>query len=80
MVKAVVNLGDHEDRIVSIVKGKFGLHNKSDAINLIIDRYEEECMAPELRPEYREELEEADRGRSKKFTSIADLRREIENV
>ena len=80
MVQAIVNLGNHEDRIVTIVKGKFGLHNKSDAINLIIDKYEEECLEPELRPEYREELEKADKGKSKKFSSIADLRQEIENV
>ena len=48
MVKAVVDLGEHEDRVVTIVKGKFGLKNKSDAINKIIDIFEEEYLEPEF--------------------------------
>ena len=36
MVQAIVNLGENEDRVLSIVKGKFGLKNKSEAVNLVI--------------------------------------------
>jgi hypothetical protein len=80
MVQAIVNLGEREDRVLTIVKGKFGLRNKSEAVNLVIGKYEKELLEPKLRPEYKEELLKIDRGKFKKFSSIEDLRREIEHV
>ena len=56
MVQAVITLGEHENRILNIIKGKFGLHNKSEAIQLIINEYEKEILEPELRPEYIEKM------------------------
>ena len=44
MVQAIINLGEHEDRILNILKGKFGLKNKSDAVNLVIEKYGEEFL------------------------------------
>ena len=52
MVQAIITLGEHEDRVINVVKGKYGLKNKSDAINLIIEKYEEVLLEPELRPEF----------------------------
>jgi hypothetical protein len=80
MVQAIVNLGENEDRVLSIVKGKFGLKNKSEAVNLVIDKFEEALLEPNLRPEYKEELLKVDNGKFKSFSSIEELRREIENV
>ena len=80
MVQAIVNLGEHENRLLTIIKGKFGLKNKSEAVNFVIDKYEEEFLEPELRPEYKEELLRIDKGKFKRFASIDDLRKEIENV
>ena len=56
MVQAIINLKDEEDRVLNIVKGKYGLKNKSEAINLIIKQYEESFLEPELRPEYKDKL------------------------
>jgi len=80
MVQAIVNLGVHEDRLLTIVRGKFGLKNKSEAVNFVIDKYGEELLEPELRPEYKEELLKIDKGKFKRFASIDALRKEIENV
>ena len=52
MVQAIVNIGEYEDRVLNIIKGKFGLKNKSEAINLIIKEYDEEFLEPELKPEF----------------------------
>ena len=57
MVQAVINLEEHENRVLNIVKGKFGLRNKSEAVNFIIDEYEKVLLEPELRPEYIEKME-----------------------
>ena len=80
MVQAMVNLGEHEDRLLTIVRGKFGLKNKSEAVNFVIYKYGEELLEPELRPEYKTELLKIDKGKFKRFRSINDLRKEIENV
>ncbi len=56
MVQAVISLSEHADRVINIVKGKFGLKNKSEAIQLIINEYEKELLEPELRPEYVEKM------------------------
>ncbi len=80
MAQAIITLGEHEDRVLTIVKGKYGFKNKSDAVNFVIDKFEETFVEPSLRPEYKKELLEIDLGHFKKFSSIEQLRREIEHV
>ncbi|MFC1691344.1 antitoxin [Nanoarchaeota archaeon] len=63
MVQAVVDLREHADRVLTIIKGKFGFKNKSDAVNYIIEKYEEELLEPELRPEYKDKLANIIRGK-----------------
>ncbi len=77
MVQAIINLEEHEARILNIVKGKFGLKNKSEAIKLVIDKFEE-CLEPEIRPEYLEKLEKIRKQEGTKFKNIAELRKHIE--
>lgn len=52
MVQAIITLNEHTNRILNIVKGKFGLKNKTEAVNLIIKTYEKEFLEPQLRPEF----------------------------
>lgn len=63
MVQAIITLGEHEDRVLTIIKGKFGLKNKSDAVNFVIDRFEEELLEPQLRPEYKIKIEKILKGK-----------------
>ena len=58
MVQAVINFNEHENRVINIVKGKYGLKNKSEAIEHIINEYEKEHLEPELKPEYVEKMKE----------------------
>ncbi|MDP2907802.1 MAG: DUF2683 family protein [Nanoarchaeota archaeon] len=80
MVQAVINLGEYEDRILMIIKGKFGFKNKSDAINFTIDKFGEEFLEPELKPEYVEKLSKIKKEKGIRFKSIEELRKEIENA
>ncbi|NOR48849.1 MAG: DUF2683 domain-containing protein [Methanosarcinaceae archaeon] len=52
MVQAFINIDEHTNRILNIIKAKYGLTNKSSAIELMASQYEEEILEPELRPEY----------------------------
>lgn len=81
MVQAVIDIGDHEDRILSIVKGKFGFKNKSDAVNFVISRFDEELLEPELRPEFIQKIQKLDeKGKFIRYKSVSALRKEIEHA
>lgn len=56
MVQAVINITENTNRVLNIVKAKFGLRDKSQAINIVVDEYEENFLEPQLRPEYKNKL------------------------
>jgi hypothetical protein len=56
MVQAVINIDENTNRVLNIVKAKFGLKDKSQAINLVVNEYEQTSLEPELRPEYKVKL------------------------
>lgn len=56
MVKAIVNIDEHANRILNIVKAKENLKDKSEAINLILTLYGKEILESELRPEFIKEV------------------------
>jgi hypothetical protein len=76
MVKSIVNLSERENRIVNIVKAKYGLKDKNQALSMIIKRYEECELEPQLRPEFVAEIEEA-RKRGK-FVKVKDFASEFD--
>jgi len=78
MVQAVINLEEKEDRVLNIVKGKFGLKNKSEAVTLIINKYEQGFLEPELRPEFIEEMKRIEKEKAIPFKNIKELRVLIE--
>lgn len=78
MVQAMINLTEHEDRILNIVKGKFGLKNKSEAIALVLEKYEEEMLEPQIRPEYIKKLIRIDKQKGISFKSVDELRKRYE--
>lgn len=75
MVQSIIDLGENEDRILNIVKAKYGLKNKSQAIAILTKVYEDSFLEPELRPEYLEKLGKIRKGRYIKFNSIEELRK-----
>jgi len=75
MVQSIIDLNEREDRILNIVKAKFGLKNKSEAVSLIAKIYEDSFLEPELKPEYIEKLEKIRKGKYIKFSSIDELRK-----
>jgi hypothetical protein len=72
MVKAIIDIEDHTNRVINIVKAKYGLKDKSEAIDLMTTQYEEEILEPELRPEY---IEKAKRIRKQKAVPVKDFAR-----
>jgi hypothetical protein len=52
MVQALINITNQANRVLNIIKAKYDLRDKSEAINLMAEQYEDEILEPELRPEY----------------------------
>lgn len=52
MVKAIINIEDQTNRVLNIIKAKFGLKDKSEAIDTMAKQYQDFILEPELRPEY----------------------------
>ena len=81
MVKAIINISENTNRLLNILKAKYGLKDKSEAIDKMAKEYEEELLEPELRPEYVEKIKDLEKhGKFKKYTTIEELRDEIENA
>ena len=66
MVKAIVTIDERTNRILNILKAKYGLKDKSQAINLMAQQFEACVMEPELRPEFIESLKASESERSVK--------------
>ena len=56
MVKAIIDIDKHTNQVLNIVKAQHDLRDKSEAIEKIVDIFEEEVMEPELRPDYIEKI------------------------
>jgi hypothetical protein len=74
MVKNVVDLGERENRVINIVKARYRLKDRSQALSIIIRRYEECELKPEFRPEFVKEIEET--VKKGKFTKVKDFAKE----
>jgi hypothetical protein len=74
MVKNVINLDERESRVINIVKAKYGLKDRSQALSVIIKRYEECELEPQLRPEFVKDIE--DTLKKGKFVKVKDFAQE----
>ncbi|MBU4069955.1 MAG: DUF2683 family protein [Nanoarchaeota archaeon] len=52
MISARVELDDYTNKVLGIIKIKFGLRDKSEALNKFIELYGEEIMEKEASEEY----------------------------
>lgn len=56
MVKAIIDISQKTNRVINVVKAKYDLRDKSQAINKMAEEFEEFVLEPELRPEFIEKL------------------------
>jgi len=72
MVKAIIDIDKHTNQVLNIVKAQYDLKDKSEAIEKVVDIFEEEVMEPELRPEYIEKIKKIRKEKSIKVKSFED--------
>ena len=61
MVKAIIDVHEHTNKILNIVKDKHGLKDKSKAIDQMAKDYEEKVLELELRPKVLESFKEKEK-------------------
>ena len=69
------DIEDNTNRVLNIVKAKFDLKDKSEAIDLMAEQYREEILEPELRPEYIEKAKKIMKQKPVKVGSLDNFRR-----
>jgi Protein of unknown function (DUF2683) len=75
MVQAIINIEDRTNKILSVIKAKYGLKDESEAINFIVAEYEEEMLEPELKPEYIEKLKKIEKQKTVEVGTIENFRK-----
>ncbi|HLC56508.1 MAG TPA: DUF2683 family protein [Candidatus Nanoarchaeia archaeon] len=75
MVQAMVRIKERTNRVLNVLKAKYDLRDKSEAIDIMAEQYEENILEPELRPEYIKKLEKIRKGKYIKYNSIEELRK-----
>lgn len=74
MVQAMIDVEEKTNQVLNIVKAKYDLSNKSEAIDLVVKEYEEILLEPELRPEYKDKILKISKGR---HLSREDFEKEV---
>jgi hypothetical protein len=80
MVQAIINITEHSNRILNIIKARYGLNDKSKAIDMMAQEYEKNVLQLELRPEYVKKALKIDKERSIYVGNTKNLRKMCENV
>ncbi|VVB67721.1 Uncharacterised protein [Candidatus Norongarragalina meridionalis] len=75
MVYAVVNITEEANRVLNIVKAKYGLRDKSQAICQMAQEYDDKLLEPELRPEYVKKAKRIMREKSIHVGSMGDFKK-----
>ncbi len=70
MVQALIKLKDNTNRVLNVVKAKYNLKDKGEAIDFVVNKYIEDEDEPELRPEFIEKLNKIRKG---KFIRVDDF-------
>jgi len=79
MVQAMIDISEEANHILNIVKARYNLKTKSEAIAKIVLECGGNMLEPGLRPEYLEKLQKLEKEKGIGFKNISELRRIIED-
>jgi len=67
IVSARVELGDYTNRVLGIIKIKYGLKDKSEALNKFVELYGNDILEKESGEEYAKKIVEISKNHFKKY-------------
>jgi len=75
MVQAMIDIPEEANQVLNIIKARYNLKTKSDAIAKVVLEFGGNILEPKIRPEYLEKLKRIRKGKYIKFNSIDELRK-----
>ena len=70
MVQAIVNISENTNHILNIVKARYNLKDKSEAIEKVVLSYGGELLEPELRPEFIQKIGQVSQEKTVKIGTL----------
>ena len=70
MVQAMIQISKEVNQILNIVKAKYGLKDKSQAIEKVVQEYGHDFLDPELRPEFINKMQQRQREKTVKINDF----------
>tara|TARA_Y100000310_G_C20638020_1_gene792301 strand:+ start:1117 stop:1347 length:231 start_codon:yes stop_codon:yes gene_type:complete len=64
MVQALIDLNDNTNRVLNVVKAKYELKDKGEAIEFVVKEYIEQQDEPELKPEFIKKIQKIKKQKS----------------
>ena len=71
MVNALIKLDENTNRVLNVVKAKYGFKDKGEAVEFIVERYIEIEDEPELKPEFIEKIREIEKQKNIKVDDFS---------
>ena len=71
MVNALIKLDENTNRVLNVVKAKYGFKDKGEAVEFVVEKYIEAEEEPELKPEFIEKIKEIEKQKSIKVDDFS---------
>jgi len=71
MVQALIELDENTNRVLNVVKAKFDLKDKGDAIKLVVEKFVDYENEPELRLDFIQKFNEMQKKKTIKVDDFA---------
>ena len=72
MVQALITLDENTNRVLNIIKAKYDLNDKGEAVEFVVNKYIEFKNDPELRPDFLEKMRKIKKEKSIKVDDFAE--------
>lgn len=73
MVSAMVEISEHTNWVLNVVKAKYKLRTKSEAIDKAMEEYEELVLDRPFKPEFVAAVKRAERGKFRRINNIREI-------
>ncbi len=75
MVNAMINISEESNQILNIVKARYNLKDKSQAIERVVLDYGQGILEPELRPEFIAKMQRISKEKTIKIGTLENFRK-----
>ena len=77
MVHAQINISEHANRVITVIKARDGLKDKSEAIEKMVDEYENKILMPQLRPAFEKAVLASEKSGGTRYHNAREAMKDI---